>query len=103
MVYPLLNHFGRGSISPEWVIDRQTGKVRIAGEFESFPKYFLDLSNKPSVDQVMVAGGRFNPDGGLDTTATMLNDEFPWLHLDGADDLRGRLLDEIDRYEREHR
>jgi hypothetical protein len=101
--YPLLNLFGRGSIHPEWVIDRKTGKVRIAGEFESFPKYFLDLTEKPSVDEVYKAGGRFNPDGGLDDMARILTDEFPWLQLEDSDGLRAQLLDEIDCYEREHR
>lgn len=100
--YPLLSLFGRASISPEWVIDRRSGKVRPAGEFESFPKYFLNLKEKPSVDEVIKHGGRYNADGGLDVAARTLNDEFPWLHLEDGEDLRNRLLDEIDRYERNH-
>ena len=102
-IYPLLNLFGRGSIRPEWVIDRKTGKVRIAGEFESLPKYFLDLTERPTADQVYKAGGRFHPDGRLDETARILNSECPWLQLEDADDLRNRLINEIDCYEREHR
>jgi hypothetical protein len=100
--YPLLQHFGRGSISPEWVIDRRSGEVRIAGEFESFPKYFLDLSKKPARDALLAKGGRENAGGGFDLLARDLNAEFPWLMIEDGEDLKNRLLDEIDRYEREH-
>ena len=98
--FPLLQHFSRGSITPEWVIDRRTGKVEISGEFESFPAYFLDQSEKPSLDQVFSAGGRLNVGGNLDLQAEFLNEVQPWLRIEDGEDLRNRLLDEIDRYER---
>lgn len=101
-MYPLLDHFGRGSINPEWVIDRKTGKVEPSGEFLSIPRYFLDLSGKPSLEEVQAAGGKVNNGGGLDVQAEMLNDTYPWLNLQDGEDLRMRLLSEVDRYEREY-
>lgn len=101
-LYPLLQHFGRASISPEWVIDRRTDKVEPSGEFKSIPRYFLELSGKPSLEEVQVAGGRVNTGGGLDVEAQSLNNVYPWLNLQDGEDLRSRLLEEIDRYEREY-
>lgn len=103
MEFPLLQHFGRGGIQPEWVLNRRTGKVEMAGEFESFPKYFLDLSEKPTVDDLRRVGGRMNIGGGFDKLACLLNASEPWLRLEDGENLRQRLLDEIDRYERRHR
>jgi hypothetical protein len=45
--YPVLSSIGRGFISPDWVKDTRTGKIRVTGEFESVDPYFLDLTNKP--------------------------------------------------------
>lgn len=47
MGFPLLGSMGRGSISPDWVVDKRTGKIKLAGEFENVDPYFLDKSNKP--------------------------------------------------------
>ena len=99
--FPLLQHYGRGSLEPEWLIDRGTGRVVPSGEFESFPKYFLNTADKPTADEVIASGGRVNPHGGLDVEARFLNDMYPWLRLEDGEDLRNRLLDEIERYERE--
>lgn len=98
--FPLLHRFGRASVRPEWFINRRTGKVEIAGEFQSFPKYFLDLSEKPTMDELTAHGSRMNIDGGLDVQARAIQEECPWLHLEGGEDLRQQLLNEIDRYER---
>ena len=100
--FPLLQYFGRGGISPEWVIDTKTGEVRISGEFESFPRYFLNLKGKPTREMLLVRGGRYNAGGGFDELARDLTATFPWLMLEDGEDLKNRLLDEIDRYEREH-
>jgi hypothetical protein len=100
--YPLLSHFGRGSIRPEWIIDRRTGKVVPAGEFDSFPRYFLDLRQRPTPEEVARAGGKINVGGGMDVEVGYLKSGFPWLNIEDGEDLRTKLLAEIDRYERTH-
>lgn len=97
--FPLLSHFGIGSIGPDWVIDRRTGRVCLAGEYESLPKSLLDLQNKPTVAEVEAAGGRIT---GMkwDLEAQALQEQMPW--LEDGESLRQSLLQECDRWERRY-
>lgn len=86
----LLSRFGRGSISPDWVVDWKTGKIKLAGEFESIDPYFLDKSNKP----------KSIPEGGV---------VYGSLDVDAANEgmdkgeLLDRLAKEVDSYYRHKR
>lgn len=97
--FPLLSHFDK--VPPDWIIDPATGKVEPAGEFRSLPKSLLDLGNKPTADEVRLAGGRVT---GIewDIEVALLNERFPWLQLEDGEGLRQRLLEECTRWERRY-
>lgn len=99
--FPLLSRYGAGSIRPDWVLDHRTGKVRMAGEYESFPKVLLDLENKPTASDVAAAGGRI-AGTKWDLEAQSLQEKMLWLGIEDGEALRERLLAECDRWERRY-
>lgn len=96
--FPLLTYFGSKSIIPEWILDTRTDSVRMAGEFESFPKGMLDLSSKPTAEKLTGCGGRIRGTE-FDILATTLQERFPELNLEDGEDLRCRLIDECQRFD----
>ncbi len=99
--FPLLSRYGPGSIRPDWTIDRQTGDVRVTGEYESFPASLLDLREKPKAEEVRRAGGRIIG-AKWDLEAQILQEQMPWLQLHDGETLRLMLLAECDRWERKY-
>jgi hypothetical protein len=83
--YPILSQVER--IEPDWLVDGSTVKMR--EEFEGINKDLLDLSNKPTLDELQRAGGvRF---GNIDQKATELG-------YNNAEDFRHALLNEQERF-----
>jgi hypothetical protein len=99
--FPLLAALGPKSISPEWVVDRYTGKVRPAGEFADFPEWILDKSNRPTVDEVQRRGGKVNAGGGLDEQIAILAQAVSWIGEWTGEELRNAILDELDLLQKE--
>jgi hypothetical protein len=100
--FPLLTHFGMWSVDPAWCLDRSTGEVRPAGEFEALPSYFLNVRNRPAAEDLKALGGYQSAGTRFDVMVDTFKDLFPWLQLETGEQLRQELLQEIDGYERTH-
>ena len=101
--FPLLSYFGIGSISPEWVIDRKSGKIELAGEFQSLPKELLDFSGKPTQAECLAMQARNENGSNWDLLVAHINEAVPWLNLSDGNDLLDRLLVECNVWERRYR
>lgn len=92
--YPALSQVGKGSIAPEWVLDKKTMKVELAGEYKDIDPYLLDLSNKPTWQELKQRGkGIASGKQGIDELAA----NFGW--PDG-ETFRQNLIKDLENYRR---
>jgi hypothetical protein len=89
--FPLLSHLGKGEITPEWVVDRKTGKIKMREEYADIPKHFLNMA-KPTAEEVQRYGQKAGLQG-LDDLAT------EYWYPEG-ESFRQQLLNEVERYNR---
>lgn len=86
--YPILSKVGKGSIVPEWTIDK-SGKPKMREEYREIDPYLLDKT-KPTVDEIQKYGQKPNR-GGIDQLAADMG-------FEDAETFRQGLLEELSRY-----
>ena len=86
--FPILSQVGKGSIVPEWTIDK-SGKPKMREEYVDIDPYLLDKT-KPTIDEIQKYGQKPNR-GGIDQLGSDLG------YKDG-ETFRQELLNELDRY-----
>lgn len=86
--FPILSQVGKGSIVPEWTIDK-SGKPKMREEYREIDPYLLDKT-KPTVDEIQKFGQKPGR-GGIDQLAADMG-------FEDGETFRQKLLEELGRY-----
>lgn len=92
--YPMLYNMGK-IVQPDWIL--RDGKVVMREEFAPL-RDFLDLSEKPTAQELAAIGGRKY--GNIDKLATEFAADLGMSRWEDAESFRTDLMKEIDRFER---
>jgi hypothetical protein len=91
-VHPLLAQMG--AVKPSYHIDKTSGKVVMDEEYENFPRNILDLSSKPTVQELQLKNGK--SEGTLDLEAQEMG-------FEDSESFREALLKEVESYRKHGR